>query len=291
MLQEDHELPHEPRQSGSFKALQDYVESDGELPLHHLSLEGCNVEFIRQKLQLVESMKKSKLFSIWLKNPLAILLMTSVRACCSFNGLDSDEFIWGSISHFQSVSEPLSFILLTGTRPMVTRSVKAPVSKPQAATASLQKLPLCDKCGTGIVWVQHETAQMVCSLRIYYRFSRKLFYNEWCSCILTTSLNDTVSTTGLQRNGGESSGQVPPSSLFCVLRLWCELEAEGLLFCGGTVVLWSPCSNENDPTWGTWSSYCISHCLEGRKNSEITQLTVEITVDNLYRLPLLALCD
>lgn len=66
MLQEDHALPHEPRQSGSFKALQDYVESDG-------------------------------------------------------------------------------------TRPMMTRSVKAPVSKPQAATSSLQKLPLCDKCGTGIV--------------------------------------------------------------------------------------------------------------------------------------------
>lgn len=33
MLQEDHALPHEPRQSGSFKALQDYVESDGELHL------------------------------------------------------------------------------------------------------------------------------------------------------------------------------------------------------------------------------------------------------------------
>lgn len=33
MLQEDHALPHEPRQSGSFKALQDYVESDGEQPL------------------------------------------------------------------------------------------------------------------------------------------------------------------------------------------------------------------------------------------------------------------
>ncbi|XP_053091468.1 PDZ and LIM domain protein 3b isoform X3 [Pangasianodon hypophthalmus] len=29
MLQEDHETPHEPRQSGSFKALQDYIESDG----------------------------------------------------------------------------------------------------------------------------------------------------------------------------------------------------------------------------------------------------------------------
>lgn len=66
MLQDDNEQAHEPRQSGSFKALQDYVESDG-------------------------------------------------------------------------------------TRPMVTRSVKAPVTKPQATTSSLQKLPLCDKCGTGIV--------------------------------------------------------------------------------------------------------------------------------------------
>uniref|UniRef100_A0A672KBS2 PDZ and LIM domain 3b n=1 Tax=Sinocyclocheilus grahami TaxID=75366 RepID=A0A672KBS2_SINGR len=32
MLQENQEQPHEPRQSGSFKALQDFVESDGELP-------------------------------------------------------------------------------------------------------------------------------------------------------------------------------------------------------------------------------------------------------------------
>lgn len=69
---------------------------------------------------------------------------------------------------------------------------------------------------------------------------------------------------GSQWTGGESSGQAPPSSLFRVLRLWLELEAEGLLFRGGTDVLWSPCSNANDPTWGTWSSYCISYCLEGR---------------------------
>lgn len=32
MLQEAHETPLAPRQSGSFKALQDYVESDGQLP-------------------------------------------------------------------------------------------------------------------------------------------------------------------------------------------------------------------------------------------------------------------
>ncbi|XP_036424542.1 PDZ and LIM domain protein 3b isoform X3 [Colossoma macropomum] len=66
MLQEDHDRPHEPRQSGSFKALQDYIDSDGK-------------------------------------------------------------------------------------KPLVTRSVKAPVTKPQAASGSLQKLPLCDKCGNGIV--------------------------------------------------------------------------------------------------------------------------------------------
>lgn len=31
MLQRDQEEPHAPRQSGSFKALQDFIDSDGEL--------------------------------------------------------------------------------------------------------------------------------------------------------------------------------------------------------------------------------------------------------------------
>lgn len=66
MLQEDHEEPQEPRQSGSFKALQEFVDSDG-------------------------------------------------------------------------------------TRPIVTRSVKAPTTKPNPPTGNLQKLPVCDKCGNGIV--------------------------------------------------------------------------------------------------------------------------------------------
>ncbi|XP_077426640.1 PDZ and LIM domain protein 3-like [Vanacampus margaritifer] len=66
MLQKDHEEPGQPRQSGSFKALQDYVESDG-------------------------------------------------------------------------------------SKPMVTRTVKAPTTKPSAPTGNLQKLPICDKCGNGIV--------------------------------------------------------------------------------------------------------------------------------------------
>ncbi|XP_061107968.1 PDZ and LIM domain protein 3b isoform X3 [Conger conger] len=67
MLQDNPEAPHEPRQSGSFKALQEYVESDGTRPIP------------------------------------------------------------------------------------VTRSVKAPVTKSPGAATSVQKLPLCDKCGKGIV--------------------------------------------------------------------------------------------------------------------------------------------
>ncbi|XP_030207055.1 PDZ and LIM domain protein 3 isoform X2 [Gadus morhua] len=66
MLQQDHEESQEPRQSGSFKALQEFVDSDG-------------------------------------------------------------------------------------TRPIVTKSVRAPMTKPNAPTGNLQKLPLCDKCGNGIV--------------------------------------------------------------------------------------------------------------------------------------------
>ncbi|KAM4604266.1 PDZ and LIM domain protein 3-like [Polymixia lowei] len=66
MLQKDQEEPQEPRQSGSFKALQEFVNSDG-------------------------------------------------------------------------------------TRPIVTRTVKAPTTKPAQPTGNLQKLPLCDKCGNGIV--------------------------------------------------------------------------------------------------------------------------------------------
>ncbi|XP_034043913.1 PDZ and LIM domain protein 3-like isoform X2 [Thalassophryne amazonica] len=66
MLQSEQEEPHEPRQSGSFKALQDFIDSDG-------------------------------------------------------------------------------------TRPIATRTVKAPTTKPTAPTGNLQKLPICDKCGNGIV--------------------------------------------------------------------------------------------------------------------------------------------
>ncbi|XP_061769065.1 PDZ and LIM domain protein 3b [Nerophis ophidion] len=66
MLQKDDDEPSEPRQSGSFKALQDFVESDG-------------------------------------------------------------------------------------TRPMVTRTVKAPTTRAVAPAGNLQKLPICDKCCNGIV--------------------------------------------------------------------------------------------------------------------------------------------
>lgn len=66
MLQNNQEEPQEPRQSGSFKALQEYIDGDG-------------------------------------------------------------------------------------TRPIVTRTVKAPTTKPAAPMGNLQKLPICDKCGNGIV--------------------------------------------------------------------------------------------------------------------------------------------
>ncbi|XP_072371997.1 PDZ and LIM domain protein 3b isoform X2 [Scyliorhinus torazame] len=39
----------------------------------------------------------------------------------------------------------------SGARPMVTKSVRAPVAKVGASIGSVQKLPLCDKCGNGIV--------------------------------------------------------------------------------------------------------------------------------------------
>ncbi|MGH0146794.1 UNVERIFIED_CONTAM: hypothetical protein FKN15_058714, partial [Acipenser sinensis] len=38
-----------------------------------------------------------------------------------------------------------------GSRPTVTRSVRAPITKVGRPTGSVQKLPLCDKCGNGIV--------------------------------------------------------------------------------------------------------------------------------------------
>ncbi|KAM8880206.1 PDZ and LIM domain protein 3-like isoform 1-T1 [Spinachia spinachia] len=66
MLQRDQEEPQEPRQSGSFRALQDFIDSDG-------------------------------------------------------------------------------------TRPIVTRTVKAPATRATPPTGNLQKLPVCDKCGNGIV--------------------------------------------------------------------------------------------------------------------------------------------
>lgn len=43
------------------------------------------------------------------------------------------------------------FVNSDGTRPLVTRTVKAPTTKPAAPAGNLQKLPVCDKCGNGIV--------------------------------------------------------------------------------------------------------------------------------------------
>lgn len=43
-----------------------------------------------------------------------------------------------------------TFINSEGTRPLVTRKVRAPTTKPSPA-GNLHKLPMCDKCGNGIV--------------------------------------------------------------------------------------------------------------------------------------------
>ncbi|KAG7264448.1 hypothetical protein CRUP_022310, partial [Coryphaenoides rupestris] len=42
-------------------------------------------------------------------------------------------------------------IFIIRTRPIVTKSVRAPMTKPSTPMGNLQKLPLCDKCGNGIV--------------------------------------------------------------------------------------------------------------------------------------------
>lgn len=44
-----------------------------------------------------------------------------------------------------------SFMNSEGTRPLVIRKVHAPMSKPSAPSGNLHKLPMCDKCGNGIV--------------------------------------------------------------------------------------------------------------------------------------------
>ena len=57
----------------------------------------------------------------------------------------------------ENLIEHFSYVL-AGTRPIVTRTVRAPTTKPAPPIGNLQKLPLCDKCGNGIVLVQPHLA-------------------------------------------------------------------------------------------------------------------------------------
>ncbi|XP_072526085.1 PDZ and LIM domain protein 3a [Salminus brasiliensis] len=43
------------------------------------------------------------------------------------------------------------YINSEGTRPIVTRTVRAPTTKPPTPAGNLHRLPMCDKCGNGIV--------------------------------------------------------------------------------------------------------------------------------------------
>ena len=50
------------------------------------------------------------------------------------------------------LANPDVFLLLGDpNKPSGFRSVKAPVTKVAASIGNAQKLPMCDKCGTGIV--------------------------------------------------------------------------------------------------------------------------------------------
>lgn len=109
MLQKDQEEPQEPRQSGSFKALQDFIDGDGEL------------------------------------SPFLPARRHDSDSGGSVGGVCLHSFGPGAV-----LLSPLS-PLRSGTRPIVTKSVKAPSIKPAPPTGNLQKLPMCDKCGNGIV--------------------------------------------------------------------------------------------------------------------------------------------
>ncbi|KPP76928.1 hypothetical protein Z043_103693 [Scleropages formosus] len=142
MLQESQEETHVPRQSGSFKALQEFVDSDGKrLPfaLPDGGTTACSeprfVVTVPAGLGMMSAKGKRR----------------SVRGGLRRNAFPG--YSWNS-NQQPDVSRGVASAQVTvpaGTRPLVTRSVKAPVTKPPPPAGTLQKLPLCDKCGNGIV--------------------------------------------------------------------------------------------------------------------------------------------
>ena len=81
--------------------------------------------------------------------------------------IDKDSEVYKMLQEKQELNEPpkqsTSFLVLQEilesdgkgdpNKPSGFRSVKAPVTKVAASVGNAQKLPICDKCGTGIVGV------------------------------------------------------------------------------------------------------------------------------------------
>lgn len=58
----------------------------------------------------------------------------------------------GSYAILPFLTNPSVFLIIGDpNKPSGFRSVKAPVTKVAASIGNAQKLPMCDKCGTGIV--------------------------------------------------------------------------------------------------------------------------------------------
>ncbi|MED6288332.1 PDZ and LIM domain protein 3 [Characodon lateralis] len=77
--------------------------------------------------------------------------LTSIEESDVYRMLQKDEDDTQEPRQSGSFKALQEFIESDGTRPIVTRTVKAPTTKPTPPTGNLQKLPVCDKCGNGIV--------------------------------------------------------------------------------------------------------------------------------------------
>lgn len=106
MLQENQESDEPPRQSASFRVLQEILET------------GTDPGFIGFFKSL-----------LWISNVIACL-----RYCVCWN-----RFVC------------VSFYVGDSDKPSGFRSVKAPSTKIGSSVGNAQKLPVCDKCGSGIV--------------------------------------------------------------------------------------------------------------------------------------------
>lgn len=58
-------------------------------------------------------------------------------------------------------------------KPSGFRSVKAPSTKMGSSVGNAEKLPSCDKCGSGIVWVFYDSFELFYTYHVYFAALRK----------------------------------------------------------------------------------------------------------------------